>query len=333
MSNVIDTNVLKLIVDHSKGNVQEYSKQDAETIIRNALIEANGGSDKIDYRSIRENGAKIFTVTEVILETLLQEGLTDQFDEFVDIRNVNLGDKNMFMVNDYHLFKVAQLSSGNNTLRRQRLDRTPFSVPTAWHGVKIYDELELFLAGRVDWAKMVAKVQKSFTAQITSDIYNAIVAGYTGLTTPYKVTGSYNETSFNTLVENIKAATGVQNVMVFGTKIALQNVVPAYVAYNGQVVEQRNQDGFFRVVDGIPLVEIRQAHIPGTDTLAVSDNFLLVVPQGEEQIVKLVLEGDPLIRETAANGMNADDSIEYLFKKKYGVGVITSSKYGAYTFS
>jgi hypothetical protein len=38
--------------------------------------------------------------------------------------------------------------------------------------------LERFLAGKVDWNKMIAKVQRSFNAQIAADINAAIVTAY-----------------------------------------------------------------------------------------------------------------------------------------------------------
>jgi hypothetical protein len=162
---------------------------------------------------------------------------------------------------------------------------------------------------------------------LAADIYAAIQTGYNALTAPYLHQGTADRVELLKLVEHVRAATN-RDAVVYGTKLALQQFTPQFVQYGGQMIDQRNQDGFFRVIDGIRMVEIRQAHTPGTDNFAIGNDFVLVVPQGEEKIVKVVLEGDPVIREV--QNMNADDSIEYEFRKKYGVGVITSTRYGAF---
>jgi hypothetical protein len=320
--------IAKLGVDLFKGSTGTFSADEAEHTLRESL-KSLLGEEKNMRRAFRKNGHAIFTVMEDILDVLITEGLEDQFAEFVDYRNVNHGDRPVFMVDDYHLFPVATIAAGTNNLRRQRLERTGNTVPTAYKGVKIYEELERFLAGKVDWAKMIAKVQRSFNAQIAADINNAIVTGYNALNATYKVAGPWDLTNFNNLVQHVEAATDMK-AMVAGSRTSLQKASPQYVAYGGQMVDQRNQDGFFKVIDGTTFAELKQAHIPGTDNFAIG-NFLLVMPTGEEKIVKLVLEGEPEIVESNAGGnSNADDSVEYVFKKKYGVAVVTSTKYGVY---
>jgi hypothetical protein len=322
--------IVRLGIDLAKGATGTFSTDEAEHTLRQSLVALTGG-EKFDARAFRRNKVAIFEVMEDILDVLITEGIENQFADFVDYRNVNHGDKPVFMVDDYKLFPVATIAAGNNNIRRQTLDRSPFNVSTAYKGVKFYEDLELFLAGRVDWNKLITKVQKSFNAQIAADIYNAIVAGYSALTAPYTYTGVWDLTQFNTLVTHVEAATDRQ-AFVAGTKLALQKATPAYVAYNGQAVVDRNNDGFFRVVDGVTMMEIKQAHTPGTDNFAIANNFLLALPAGEEKIVKLVLEGEPEIKEVT-NNANEDDTMEYLFKKKYGVAAITSSKYGVYILS
>lgn len=57
---------------------------------------------------------------------------------------------------DDQLFKVAIISDGNQNLLRQRIRAGQrFSVPTQNYGVKIYDELDRFLAGELDWNAMI----------------------------------------------------------------------------------------------------------------------------------------------------------------------------------
>lgn len=323
--------IVKMGIDLFKGSTGNFSADETEHALReqlNTLL----GAEKNPRRALRNNGKKIFTVMEDILDVLITEGLEDQFNEFVDYRNVNYGDKPIFMVDDYHLFNVATIAAGNNNIRKQRLERSGLSVPTAYKGVAIYEELERFLAGKVDWNKLIAKVQRSFNAQIATDINNALVAGYSALNAPYKVTGAFDLTNFNTLVQHVEAASD-RKAMVLGNRTSLQKVSPAYVAYGGQMIEQRNQDAFFKVIDGTTFAELRQSHVPGTDNFAIS-NMLLVLPTGEEKIIKLVLEGESeIVEANAGQNQNSDDSVEYIFKKKYGVAAIASSRFGVMTLA
>lgn len=322
--------LVKLGIDLAHGATGEFSAGNPEVALRNGFKELIG-SDKLDYKTMRRHGALVFEALEEILEILITEGLEGQFNQFVDIRNLALGDKEFFTVQDYHLFEVGIVSQGNGDTRRQRLANQSFTVDTDWRSVKIYENLALFIAGRINWGQMVAKVARSFNAQIAADIYSAIVEGYSALETPYLYNGTADSVQLLTLAEHVQAATD-QNVTVFGTKLALQQFTPQFVQYGGNMVEQRNDDGFFRIINGLPMVEIKQSHTPGTDSFAIGDNFLLVIPNGEEKIIKMVLEGDPIIRETPA-GVNMDDSMEYEFRKKYGLIALTSTKYGVYTLS
>lgn len=320
--------LVKLGLDLHKGSLDTFSKDEAEATFRDELNKLLGGEKNI-RRAFRKNGAAIFTVMEDILDVLITEGLEDQFSEFVDYKNVNYGDRPVFMQDDYKLYPVATIAAGTNDIRRQRLDRSGLTVPTAYKAIKVYEELERFLAGKVDWSKTIAKVQRSFNAQIAADINTVITTAYTALNSTYKVSGAWDLTNFNTLIQHVEAATD-RKAMVAGSRTSLQKAAPSYVAYNGQVVADRNNDGYFKVIDGTTFYELRQSHVPGTDNFAIG-NFLLVLPTGEEKIVKMVVEGESEIIETQAGShTNNDDSIEYMFRKKYGVAVVTSTRYGVY---
>jgi hypothetical protein len=319
----------RLAYDVYHGTTGQFSAEEAHEKLREALNKLAGEDFSVmSRRAKHRNLETVFEIIEEVLPVVLTEGIKSQFDDLVDVRNLAFGDKNVFMIDDYHLFNVATIAAGTNNIRRQRLDRTPFQVNTEWKGIKFYEELELFLAGRVDWAKTINKIARSFQAQVKADIYAAIVAGYTALSSPYKYSGAYDRTELNTLVQHIEAITN-QNAIVFGTKLALQRATPAYVSYG--LMDQRNNDGFFRIIDGITMVEIPQSISAGTDNFAIANDFLLVVPTMEEKIVKLVLEGQPIIEEDNGGGRyKADNTIDYLYKEKYGVGIVTSSKFGAY---
>lgn len=322
--------LIELGIDLALGKVTQFSKEQAQEVLRKELLELTGSKDgKFDYKAFRKNKHEVFSIIEEIVDVTVREGLRNQFEAFVDYRDVAFGDQLQFRPKTNHWYEVASIAGGTNNLRRQRIqENVPYTIETGWYGVKIYEGLERFLAGRVDWMGMIEDINRSFANYIKELIFTTIKSAYNGLTAPYKETGTFDLEKFNKIVAHVKAATGTQPFVV-GTRIALQKVAPQYVTYGGSYMEDRNRDGFFKVVDGITLVEMEQGHKIGTDEFIIDDDFLLILPGGDTKIVKFVTEGETLIKEV--NGQdNADDSQEYTVRKKFGVGVETTAKYGVY---
>lgn len=68
--------IIKVAVDAYHGNVEQYSVGQSQEVLQMALVEANGGSTKLDYRKIRDGECKgLFTLIEQILSRTTVEGL------------------------------------------------------------------------------------------------------------------------------------------------------------------------------------------------------------------------------------------------------------------
>jgi hypothetical protein len=93
-----------------------------------------------------------------------------------------------------------------------------------------------------------------------------------------------------------------------------------------------NEKGFLPNYLGYDLVEIQQSHVANTDTFAIDNNFLLFVPAGVNKLVKIGFEGSTIVREASPQD-NADESIEYSFKQKYDIGVLSAGRFGIYKLS
>lgn len=50
--------IVKVAVDAYHGNVEQYSVGQSQEVLRKALVDANGGSTKLDYRKIRDGECK-----------------------------------------------------------------------------------------------------------------------------------------------------------------------------------------------------------------------------------------------------------------------------------
>ena len=226
--------IVKLAVDNYHGKVQKYSAGEANEVLRQALIEANNGSTTLNYKSIRDGKCpQLFALIEEILDATVVEGLQndDFFNTLVDFRNVAEGDQPVFVTNDSVLFSVNTTADGTQGVRRQRLGGvSEFTVPTSFKTVRIYEELNRVLSGRVDFNDMINKVSESFQKKILDDIYaiwSNAVANDIGGSTYFVTGGSYSESDLLTLIAHVEAAAGGKTATVLGTKPMLRNLAPS----------------------------------------------------------------------------------------------------------
>ena len=107
------SDVVKIAVDGLHGTVQKYSVAQSQDLIREALIEANGGNTTFDLKRAREH-PEMFALIEELLSATVVDTLDNDplIQALVDMRNVRTGDKNEFLVEDGDLFLVSRAADG-----------------------------------------------------------------------------------------------------------------------------------------------------------------------------------------------------------------------------
>lgn len=336
MEKMTKLQIADLVTDMVKGRgtARQYSAEDNSDVLREALIAANGGSSKIDVKAMRRNKYDIYEIIETIIPVIRDEALAnDEFiTQLVERIQTARGDLNEFVVEEGSNFIVAQMADGIATPRRQRIgERTTVTIPTYVHGVRIYDELSRFLAGRIDWNDLIAKVSDAVLNDMYTTVYStfaAIDALTPGLNENYVKAGTYDEEALMEIVDHVEAATG-EKAVILGTKRALRLADTAVLS--NEYRSDRYHMGFYGKLNGVPMVEIRQRHVPGTDSFLFPNNVLYVVA-ANDMPVKLVEEGEPLIDDRDWT-QNSDMTIEYRYFEKYGVGLIINQKLGKYTIT
>ena len=291
--------IVKLAVDSYKGRVEKYTVGQSQDALRQALIEANGGNTTLDYKAIRDGKCNgLFTLVEEILSRTVIEGVQsdDFFNAFVDYKNVALGDKNVFVVEDSTLFVVDDVAEGNQGIRRQRLGgKSETSIPTSMHAIRIYEELNRVLSGRVDFNTFIDKVAKSFSQKILNDIYT-LWAGATaadlGGVSYFPTAGTYNEDDLLDVISHVEAAAGGKTATIVGTKKALRNLKESIMS-DGAKDEFHNM-GYAGTFFGTPVVAIPQRHQVGSTNFVFQDDVLTIVA-GDDKPIKFVYEGDPIV--------------------------------------
>lgn len=119
-----NNSIVQLAVDAYHGEVGKYSNKDSMEVLRKSLVEANGGSTKLDYKRIRDGKCgQLFSIVEEILSRTVVEGLqkSDFFNNFVEFRNIAAGDVNAFEVQDSILYQVAEIADAHRALEDRDL--------------------------------------------------------------------------------------------------------------------------------------------------------------------------------------------------------------------
>ena len=300
--------ILKLAIDTMHGTVSgNFSKEDGSEALRQAFIEMNGGSDKLTVKSFRDH-PELFQIIEEIMPIMVEEGLRgdEMVFNLVDYRNIALGDENRFWTEDNSDLIVSRIAEGSTSIRRQRLNAGQYvTIETQMHAIKVYEELNRLMAGRVDFNTLVDRLTRSFTRNMRNEIlacFEGVTASTTGLNATYVKSGSFSAPTLRELIAHVEAATGA-SATIIGTKAGLAKVRDndsnAVSLASASAKEDLYNMGYFGKFDGVPMVSMRQAHKVGTDTFAINDNKIYVIA-GSDKPIKFVREGEGLMISTDA---------------------------------
>ena len=317
--------IVKLAIDAYKGHVEKYSVGQSQDALRQALVEANGGSTKLDYKAVRDGKCNgLFTLIEEILSRTVVEGLTGDefFNALVDFRNVAEGDQNVFIVEDSNLFVIDDTANGTQGIRRQRLSgETEVSIPTTMKMVRIYEELNRVLAGRVDFNHFINVVAESFRQKMLNDIYtlwSGATAEDLGGVAYFPTAGSFDEDELLEVIAHVEAAAGGKPATIICTKKAARMLVSTVQSDSAK--EELHNLGYYGMFYGTPVVVTPQRHKIGSTDFVFEDDVLTIVA-GDDKPIKFVYEGNPIVL-MGEPMQNADFTQEYLYGEKYGLGIV-----------
>lgn len=317
--------IVRVAVDAYNGNVTKYSINDSMQLLHEALVQANGGSTTMDVRAVRDGKCQgVFALLEQIIPRTVVGGLQgdEYFNALVEFRNVDAGDKPIFECENYDLFYVSEAAEGTQGIRRQRLGgATTYTVPTSYKVVKIYEELNRVLAGRVDFNHFITKVSESFRKKLLDDIYtlwaNATATDFGGVDY-FPAAGAYDEAELLEVIEHVEATSGGKPATIIGPKTALRNLAPSI--QGDQSKNDLYNMGYYGKFYGTNVVALPQRHKINSNEF-IFDPTTLHIIAGDEKPIKCVYEGQALI--LPGDPMhNADFTQEYLYGEKYGMGLV-----------
>lgn len=322
------TNLQKLSLDVCRGSVEKYSVKDGSDAIRKQILDAMG-TDEWDIYKFQQNKYEVYRILSEAITVALAEMTLDKYNDWVEYKDLALGDTVEFYIPNSDLFEVGYVADGTNQMRRQRITNKKLAMSSFPLGLKIYEEFLSYMMGRVDWNELVNRVAASLDYKISEIIVKQIETAYNGLDSKYVKTGSYDETELLDLVQRVEAKTG-QKCTIFGSKKALAKIRQGVgTVLSSTDKEDIRNHGFVTVIHGTPVVEIPQVLDKNGD-YALKDDMLFVIPTGSTKMVKLGFEGDAYIYEVTDPATRMDQAMEYMITRRIQVGVCKANYYGVY---
>lgn len=326
----MDKNFTKLLLDTAKGKTIKYSLAESDEAIRKHFFEVLGiepTSNRKDIRkALRRKSYDVYELIEETINEMLISGWGDNpfFKQFVDVKNLAAGDSNVFYVPDKSILTVSKFSGGHHDLLRQKLGvGESFNVHTDWYGIKIYQDFELYMAGRIDWAEYIRKLYEALDKKINDMLYGAFMGLDQQVPAAYKMTGTITEATILEKAEMVEVATG-HPVMIAGTRASLSKIAGLTNAdmWSSEMKNERNTLGGLGTWNGIPLMRVPQAFEQNTRTFAYPDNKFYILPMTDNKPIKLVYEGDYEYVEDTQSTSRQDMTIEAEYMTKLGLATI-----------
>lgn len=315
-------------------------KEAANEIIRKKFAQVIGVDEgeqnrKVLRKAIRRHQPEVFELLEETLENLLVSGWGDNpfFMEWVDQRNLADGDQNVFYVDEQAVLTVSRFSGNHHNLIRQKLGiGESFSVTTDWYGIKIYEEFELFMAGRRDFANMITKVYEAFDRKINDMIYEAFMSADTKLPTDLKIKDKLEADKLIEKVQDLETDTG-KEIVICGTRAAISKVIALSPSawISDEMRNERHTTGTLGQFEGIRLMVIPQVNEQGTRKKKLDNSKLLLMPvDPNNKPIKLVNEGEAIVKQINDGETNQDMTYEYELMQKLGINVVINQLFATY---
>lgn len=325
------------------GNV--VSKADANAKLQSVIFSVLGLNEKSTRRerkrAMKNHHNELFEIIEELIDAKVAKGFKDDefFDNFVDYRNLALGDSMEFYTEDETLLAVGKVSGGHHDLILQRpAGNTYYTIPLERYGAAVGADIDRYLAGQEDWAKLVDKLAKSFLYVIRNMIYTQMIGAYTSVPvqTGFVANGALVKATLDTIIENV-AGVNESDVYVVGTKTALKKLselTDVDWRSEGQK-EDYARMGRIGSYEGTDLIEIPQRfEINGTTlTRLVDDNILLIMPKADNKFIKFIDQGETEIDEILEKGEEhgrIDDVMKYEIQRNFGIATKIGRYFGAY---
>lgn len=306
-----------------EGTTREVFAAETETMLRDAFKELTYKKGRFSKNMYEKNKYEIFAILDEILEPAINLRLDQILLDFAEVKNASYGDVNSFNLIDNQLFKVTAISDGNWNIRRQKEYGGSITLPMERLGIKVYEELNRFIDGSINWNRVVDKISISMAVGIATRAFQALTSTLNFDLAATSNTGAFDEVNFLEMLHDIHEQTGLRPV-IYGTPRALAKI--EIDRESPEMREERSRNlGYYGMFRGYEIIEIPFEAV-GED----AQNDLFILPVGLEKPIKVFVDNQ---NDTVYEGKSQDrldEQIELFVAQYVGVAAFRPSIYAAY---
>ena len=298
-------------------NGESFSYEALNETLRRELNEYAG-----DYASYRENKNLIFSLIEETLDEVLPKKVTQQYEQFAEVKTFAQGDKPIFRRQLTSNKRAKQFITrvglaGRYEVFKLGKNEESFEVQTSAIGGAAQIGFEEFLDGRVDFAEVTRIVMEGMDDLIYEEVGKALATSINQLPPANRVVAAgFDEAAFDRLL-TIASAYGEPTI--YCTYEFAVKLVPADAwRYTETMKDELWRTGRLATYKGRKVVILEQGFVDETNTTKVIDpGYCWIIPAGANtKPVKIAFEGNTLVSE---RDNNWDWSREIQVYKKVGV--------------
>ncbi len=361
--NEMETNydeIKNLMYDLAMGNEiydaesdRVISKQEAEGKLRSVCQKVFGvtadSSKRELKRAYREHGREFFDIIEEVVDLVIAHGFTENefFNNFVDYRNIALGDAYEFYSEDEVILAIAKVGVSHHDYILQRLGKgETFTIPYARYGAAVGADINMYMIGREDWAQLTNAIARAFQVQIQQEFYSEMLSAANSIPAAVRsgfvgtgVLSAATKDAFDAIVENVKTANQSQ-VVILGTNSALRKLnALSEVNWRAESLkEDVSHTGRMGDYEGTVLMEIPQRFTSKTDLTPLIDNTKLwILPANQtDKFIKMIDVGETEIDQILDKGEEHgrwDDIMKYEVQRSYGIAVQLGRYFGQWSLT
>ena len=328
----------KMIADTKSGAIKAYSSGTPEMIneaIRakfNELMPKPNADGRYKRRELLKALPEVFSIIEEVLDVTVNDAWTADpfYREFVDKRNLALGERNDFLIEDNSLISVNKFSGNTWNTERERLGvRRKISIDTGWFYAHVYEDFERFRSGAITIDVLLTKMTEAFVRHADTLVAVEFNDASVNLPAAFHTAASLEKNEMTELILKVKTASR-KNIYIMGTEMAVAQLNDlAEVKYSNEMINEVYSTGRLGKWMGNTVVEIPQAFTPGTYDWAVDNDSLLIVPE-KDKFIKFVDEGETRSQDKSEQD-NEDQTLSWQVQRKMGAMAVFGSQFGKYT--
>lgn len=215
-----------------------------------------------------------------------------------------------------------------------RLDYDVYDVQPVAYGTAAYIDFERFLAGQEDLSEYMDIIVEGLVDAVFTEVQAALKASVSATRPTNTVySNTYSAAELAKLVNTVKAYGN--GAVIFASPEFIANMgVDAIPVGTGSTtvtadsdVEDYHRNGKVSIFRGTPIVEMPQSFTDiDNATKVVDPDYAYVFPTGGEKVVKIVMEGNTIVKDFE----NRDGSFEIQAYRKFGVAIHSYHNWAVY---